>query len=58
MNDYGIIILLVLAVIFGPPLVLVVIGLYQRKHNPSRSKTFFILAALYLLVGGGICATM
>ena len=54
----GIIILIILGVIFGPPLVLLLIGINIRKENPKTTKILFIIAVAYVLIGGGICATL
>jgi hypothetical protein len=52
------IILLILAVMFGPPLILLIIGLNKRAQRPDSAKVFYILAVVYLLIGGGICASI
>lgn len=48
---------MILAIMFGPPVLLVCIGIGVRK-NKKFSKVLFILAATYLLIGLGICASM
>ena len=58
MDGLGVIIMLILAVMFGPPIVFVIIGLKKRTSNIESAKVFFILAAVYLLIGGGICASI
>lgn len=58
MNGIGAIIALVLLVMFGPPLLLAIIGLSRRKTSRQAAKVLFILAAVWLIVGGGICATI
>jgi hypothetical protein len=58
MDGIGIIIFLVLAVMFGPPLVFLIVGLKKRTSNKESAKVFYILAAVYLVIGGGICASL
>lgn len=48
---------LIFAVMFGPPVLLAIIGIALRKHKKA-SKVFYILAAVYLIVGLGICGSM
>ena len=52
------IILLVFAVMFGPPIIFTIIGLDKRKVDADKAKGYYLLAVLYLIVAGGICATM
>ncbi len=49
---------LIIGVMFGPPLLLSVIGVFLYKNNPKASKVLFILAAIYLLIGLGMCGSM
>jgi hypothetical protein len=58
MEGLGAIIALILAVMFGPPLLFLILGLSKRKSNPESAKIFYILSATWLIVGGGICATI
>jgi hypothetical protein len=52
------IIFLVLLVMFGPPVLFMILGAVKRTSNKETSKIFFVLAAVWLLVGGGICASI
>ena len=52
------IILLILLVMFGPPVVLIILGVNKRKDKPTTANVLFILAAVYVLIGGGICASI
>lgn len=52
------IILLIFAVIFGPPLLLLSIGLSKRKTSPDSAKACYIIAVVYLIIAGGICASI
>ena len=42
-------------IMLGPPLVLIVIAIAVRRKNKRASTVLFILAALYVLVGLGMC---
>lgn len=42
-------------IMFGPPVLLAVIGAAIRKKSKTASKIFYILAVLYLIIGLGIC---
>lgn len=42
-------------IMFGPALLLLIIGLAIRKKNVKTAKVFYILAGVYLLVSFGIC---
>ncbi|CAM1342548.1 hypothetical protein [Tenacibaculum amylolyticum] len=53
--DYSGIVILILAILFGPPLVLIFLGTLLRKKYKNASKIFYILAVVYLLVGAGLC---
>lgn len=50
--------ILILIIMFGPPALLTIIGMFTFKGNRKTSKILFILAALYLLIGLGICGSM
>lgn len=58
MEGIGILIFICFAITFGPPIILFAVGLSKRKNDTNTSNLFFILAALWLLVGGGICASI
>jgi uncharacterized membrane protein len=45
-------------VTFGPPIIFFVIGLVKRKTQMNVAKSFFILSAVWLIIGGGICASI
>lgn len=51
-------ILVILLVMFGPPVLFLIVGLAKRNRNQDSAKVFFILGAVWLLVGGGICASL
>lgn len=50
--------ILIIGVLLGPPTALILAGLAWRKDKPERAKVFYILAVVYLVISGGICATM
>ena len=58
MESLETIILLIILVMFGPPVLFAIIGFVQRTSNKRVAQIFFILAAVWLIVGGGICASM
>lgn len=51
-------IIIVIGIMVGPPLLLTIIGIACYKRNPKTAKVFFILAAIYLIIGLGICGGM
>ncbi|WP_378186951.1 hypothetical protein ACE939_01225 [Aquimarina sp. W85] len=58
-GNYDGIIYLILGVMFGPPLLLALIGfLLWRASVKKAAKVFFILAGVYLIVGLGICGAL
>ncbi|GAA3592024.1 hypothetical protein Q4Q39_05365 [Flavivirga amylovorans] len=57
MNLNGLIVLII-AVMFGPAILLAIIGLAVRKKNKKAAKVLFILAAVYVIVSLGICGGM
>lgn len=58
-GDYAIIFYLIFLIMFGPPLIVGLIGLVLfRKQRKKAAKIFFIIAGVYLVVGLGICGSM
>ena len=57
MNLDGLIYLIV-AIMFGPAILLTVIGFAIRKKNKKTAKILFILAAVYSIISLGICGSM
>lgn len=57
-SGYEIIIFLVIAIMFGPPLVLFIIGYLTRNRNQKTSRVMYILGVVYLIVGLGYCASL
>ncbi|PHI21000.1 hypothetical protein CEQ90_04755 [Lewinellaceae bacterium SD302] len=50
--------LLIFGIMFGPPILLTVIGLFTYPRSKEGAKVLFILALVYLVVGLGICGSM
>ncbi|WP_299098213.1 hypothetical protein [uncultured Winogradskyella sp.] len=57
MNLDGLIILIV-AIMFGPAILLAIIGFAVLKKNKKAAKVLFILAAVYVIISLGICGSM
>jgi len=56
MEGIGTLIAICFSITFAPPIVFFIIGLIKRKSE--KGKVFFILAAVWFIVGGGICASI
>lgn len=46
------------AIMFGPAILLAIIGALLLKKYKKAAKVFFILAAVYLIVSLGICGAL
>ena len=57
-GDYTSVVIIILAIMFGPAILLLIIGLSVRKKNKKAAKVFYILAGIYLIVSLGICGGM
>ncbi|WP_241697153.1 hypothetical protein [Winogradskyella eckloniae] len=57
MNLDGLIVLIV-AIMFGPAILLGIIGFVVLKKNKKAAKVLFILAAVYVIISLGICGSM
>jgi hypothetical protein len=51
-------ILLVYFVCHLPAIIMLIIGLNRLKTRPENAKNLLIIAGIYFLVGGGICASI
>ncbi|SHG83640.1 hypothetical protein SAMN05444148_1064 [Winogradskyella jejuensis] len=51
-------VILILAIMFGPAILLAIIGFALYKNNKKAAKILFILAVLYVLISLGICGTL
>ncbi len=45
-------------IMFGPAILLVIIGLIIRRKNKKAAKVLFILATVYVIISLGICGTL
>ncbi|XMO87975.1 hypothetical protein AAFN75_06700 [Algibacter sp. AS12] len=57
MNLDGILYFIV-AIMFGPAILLAIIGFAVLKKSKKAAKVLFILAAVYVIVSLGICGSM
>ena len=48
---------LILAIMFGPAILLALIGLVIRKKHKKAAKIFFILAVVYVVISLGVCGS-
>ena len=46
------------AIMFGPAILLTIIGLAILKSNKKAAKVLFILAVVYVIVSLGVCGSM
>lgn len=51
-------VVLIAAIMFGPAILLAIIGFGLLKKHKKAAKVFFILAVVYLIVSLGICGTL
>lgn len=58
MNGIGLLIALCFLITFGPPVMFFILGLFKHNRNKNAAKTYYIMAAVWLIAGGGICATI
>ncbi len=49
---------LILAILFGPAILLTIIGLIVLKKHKKAAKVLFILAVVYVIISLGICGSM
>jgi len=57
-GDYTAIAVIILGIMFGPPILFFIIGLSYRHKRPKTAKVFYIIATIYLLISLGICGSM
>lgn len=43
---------------FGPPVIFFIIAAAVRKNSSTATKVLSIIGVAWILVGGGICATL
>ncbi len=49
---------LIAAIMFGPSILLAIIGLFLLKNYKKAAKVCFILAVVYLVISLGVCGTL
>ncbi|RAJ17843.1 hypothetical protein [Olleya aquimaris] len=49
---------MMLAMMFGPAIILALIGFVLQKRNKKAAKVFFILAVTYVIVSLGVCGVL
>ena len=57
-GNYDGIVLFIMFIMFGPPVILTIIGFSIRKTYPQTAKFLYILAVVYAIAGLGICGNM
>ncbi|MDG5491037.1 hypothetical protein [Psychroserpens sp. SPM9] len=57
MNFDGLLVMILL-IMFGPAILLAIIGIIVYKKHKKAAKVLFILAALYLIISLGICGAL
>ncbi|MFK7781543.1 hypothetical protein [Psychroserpens sp.] len=57
MNFDGLI-LLILLVMFGPAILLAIIGAFAFKKHKKAAKVLFIIAVVYVIISLGICGAL
>ncbi len=57
MNLDGLLVLII-AIMFGPAILLAIIGAFVLKKNKKAAKVLFILAVVYLIISLGICGAL
>ena len=50
--------ILIVAIMFGPAILLAIIGFAVLSKNKKAAKVLFILATIYVIVSLGICGSM
>ncbi len=58
MENLGILIFVITLVMMSPAIIMTIIGFAIRKKRPKPAKVLFIISAIYLIVGLGICGSI
>ena len=58
MEGLGVLIGFLFLITFGPPVLFLILGIVKHSRNKDSAKVFFILAAVWFIVGGGLCASI
>lgn len=56
--DFDGLLLMIVAIMFGPAILLAIIGAFLLKKNKRAAKVLFILAAVYLIISLGVCGAL
>lgn len=51
-------VILIVAIMFGPAILLAIIGFAILKKHKKAAKVLFILAVVYVIISLGICGSM
>ncbi len=51
-------VILIVAIMFGPAIILAIIGFAILKKNKKVAKVLFILAVVYLIISLGVCGAL
>ena len=57
MNLDGLVVMII-AIMFGPAILLAIIGFAVYKKNKKAAKVLFILATVYVIISLGICGAL
>lgn len=49
---------MIILIMFGPAILLAIIGAFVFKKNKKAAKVLFILAVVYLIISLGICGAL
>ena len=56
--DFTGLFIIILLIMFGPSILLTIIGLSIRSKNKKAAKVLFIIAVVYLIISLGICGAL
>jgi len=56
--DLSGLVILIIAIMFGPAILLAIIGFSILKKKKKAAKVLFVLATVYVIVSLGICGSM
>ncbi|BDD01063.1 hypothetical protein [Persicobacter psychrovividus] len=56
--NYLVLIILIYIFCHIPAIVLLILGFKARQDKPSRAMKYFIFAAIYFVIGTGICGSL
>ena len=57
-SELGLAILVLLLIVFGVPLLLIILGIVLRNKRKKTSKVLLISAVVYVLIGLGFCGVL